>query len=402
LPRLLVIDDDPAVRAVVMRIARSAGFDATGCDGVTQLAECLDAPADLIILDLVMPVLDGIEIIERLARTHSAARLVLVSGQERRVLASASRYAAAHGLKVAAQFTKPFVNDEVRACLIEQKAALSTSATSRLRRAPVEVRAAAIDEALRAGELLLHYQPQVSLASLDWVGVEALARWQHPEFGLLTSESFIPVAEREPELIKHLTDHLIGTACRTFAGAMDGFTGRVALNVPANALVDEGFPDRLLGIASAAGIATDRLVLEVTETSKPAEPLAALAVHTRLRMRGVSLALDDYGTGHSGLERLHRFPMDELKIDLNFVRESIVDPEARAIVHNSIALARDLGMRCVAEGVENLESMRMLAALRCGFAQGYFVGRPMPKAQLSDWYHGWQLRRANLLEELAS
>lgn len=404
LPRLLVIDDDPAVRTVVMRIARKAGFEAVGCDGVTQVTECLDAPADMIILDLVMPVVDGIDVIERLVKTNSAARLVLVSGQERRVLASASRYASARGLKVAAHFTKPFVNDELRACLIEQRNALSTSVTSRLRRAPVEVRAAAIDQALRAGEFVLHYQPQVSVSSLEWVGVEALARWQHPEFGLLTSETFIPVAEREPGLMSRITDYLISTACHAFAsnGAVDGFTGRIGLNVPANALIEEDFPDRLLGIASAAGMATERLVLEVTETTQPAEPLKALAVQTRLRMRGISLALDDYGTGHSGLERLHRFPMDELKIDLNFVRESIVDPEARAIVHNSVALARDLDMRCVAEGVENLESLRMLAGLHCGFAQGYFIGRPMPAAQLARWHQGWHLRRADLLAQLAN
>ena len=117
-------------------------------------------------------------------------------------------------------------------------------------------------------------------------------------------------------------------------------------------------------------------------------------------MRGVSLAVDDFGTGHSSLERLHRFPMDELKIDLNFVRDSTSDPEARAIVHNSIALARDLRVRCVAEGVENVEALRLLSSLRCGYAQGYFIARPMPARDLARWAGQWRQRRVAVLPQL--
>ena len=400
-PRLLIIDDDPGVLSIVAGIGRASGFDVSECDGEDTLDACLAQAADLIILDLVMPVVDGVEIIERLAGSHSTARLVLVSGQDRRVLASASRLATAHGLKVAAVFAKPFKNAELRQCLAEQKDVLSSGTTGRLRRAPVQMRTARIAQALRDREIVMHFQPQVSVPSLEWVGVEALVRWQHPDFGLLPPDTFVPVAERDRALMSELTLYVIEESLR---GASEpavtaAFSGRIGINVATDMVAATDFPERLVALTARYGIAPERVVLEVTETMLPAEPIKALAIQTRLRMRGVSLSVDDFGTGHSGLERLHTFPMDELKIDLNFVRESTFDPEARAIVQNSIALARDLRVRCVAEGVENFEALRLLAALGCGYAQGYFVGPPMPALDLRAWSQEWQ-RRANELRPL--
>lgn len=402
-PRLLVIDDDPGVRQVVMSLGRGAGFDVTGCEGDLTLDACLDQPADLIILDLVMPVVDGVEVIERLARNQSASRLVLVSGQDRRVLASASRLATAHGLKVAAIFTKPFASGDLRACLAEQKQALSSSTTARLRRIRPDIRAARIEQALRAHEIVLYYQPQVSVHTLEWLGVEALVRWEHPEYGLLPPDTFVPVVERHGDLMRSFSQHVIRTAFHELVPpqAVGGFTGRIAMNVSADVLAEAEFPAQLVSMAAEAGLDHERIVLELTETTLPTDPVKALAIQTRLRMRGVSLAVDDFGTGHSSLERLHTFPMDELKIDLNFVRESTHDPEARAIVNNSIALARDLRVRCVAEGVESVEALRLLSTLSCGYAQGYFIGRPMPAGELGRWAAQWAQRRVEILQQLA-
>jgi EAL domain-containing protein (putative c-di-GMP-specific phosphodiesterase class I) len=402
-PRLLVIDDDPAVRQVIAAIGRSVGFEVTGWEGDdASLDDCLGRVADLIILDLVMPVVDGIEVIERLGENHSSARLVLVSGQDRRVLASASRLATACGLKVAAVFAKPFSAADLRACLTEQKGAITGGDTARLRRMPPDIRTARIEQALQAQEIVLHYQPQVSVATLEWHGVEALVRWQHPELGLLTPDTFVPVVERNPDLTRRFTHYILRAAAHQIVPpeAVGGFTGRVGINVTADVLAAADFPNQLIALLEEAGLARERVVLEVTETTLPSEPVKALAIQTRLRMRGVSLAVDDFGTGHSSLERLHTFPMDELKIDLNFVRESTSDPEARAIVHNSIALSRDLRVRCVAEGVENVESLRLLSKLRCGYAQGYFIGRPMPASELARWAEQWARRRREILPQL--
>ena len=401
-PRLLVIDDDPAVRQVIAAVARSVGFAVTGCDGETDLDARLADCADLIILDLVMPVVDGIEVIEKLGSVWSSARLVLVSGQDRRVLASASRLATAHGLKVAAVVAKPFSNADLRACLVEQRDALSHGDTARLRRVPVEVRSARIEQALRTHELVMHFQPQVSVDTLEWVGVEALVRWQHPEFGLMPPDTFVPIVDREPGLMHAFSDYVLTHTLHDLMppAAVGGFAGRIAVNVPADVLSAAEFPQRLATIAAEAGVENERIVLEVTETTLPADPVRALAIQTRLRMRGMSLAVDDFGTGHSSLERLHTFPMDELKIDLSFVRESTSDPGARAIVNNSIALARDLRVRCVAEGVEDIAALRLLRKLHCGYAQGYFMGRPVPAGELGRWGEQWQARRELLRAQL--
>jgi EAL domain-containing protein (putative c-di-GMP-specific phosphodiesterase class I)/FixJ family two-component response regulator len=401
-PRLLVVDDDAAMRQIVTTVARSAGFAVTSCDGETRLEACLAECADMIILDLVMPVVDGIEVIEKLAAIQPSARLVLVSGQDRRVLASASRLATAYGLKVAAVFTKPFSTADLKACLLEQRGALSHGDTARLRRVPVEVRAARIKQAMRAHELVMYFQPQVSLDTLEWVGVEALVRWQHPEYGLMQPVTFVPIVERDPALMHAFTEYILTQSLHGIMPPADvgGFNGRIALNVTADVLSDTDFPQRLVAIAAEAGVGNERIVLEVTETTLTADPVKALAIQTRLRMRGVSLAVDDFGTGHSSLERLHTFPMDELKIDLNFVRESTSDPEARAIVNNSIALARDLRVRCVAEGVETIEALKLLRALHCGYAQGYFMGRPMPAGELGRWAEQWHGRRQDIRAQL--
>jgi EAL domain-containing protein (putative c-di-GMP-specific phosphodiesterase class I)/CheY-like chemotaxis protein len=394
LPKLLVIDDDPAIRQVVLTLGRSAGFEVTGCEGEPSLDACLGEPADLVILDLVMPVVDGVEVIERLGRLRAATRLVLVSGQDRRVLASASRLAAAHGLKVAAVFAKPFNIAELQACLVDQKDAISSGNTARLRRVPIHIRTAQIEGALARHEILLHYQPQVSVSTLEWVGLEALVRWQHPDYGLLAPDTFVSVVELDAPLMQRFTDYIMRAAFADLvpSGPAGKFRGRISINMPADVLAGTDFPERLVGMAAESGVDHQRIVLEVTETTLPSDPVKALAIQTRLRMRGVSLAVDDFGTGHSSLERLHTFPMDELKVDYHFVREATSDPEARAIVQNSIALARDMRVRCVAEGVENLEALRLLRALRCGYAQGFFIGQPMAAAELDDWSRDWRQR----------
>jgi EAL domain-containing protein (putative c-di-GMP-specific phosphodiesterase class I)/AmiR/NasT family two-component response regulator len=401
-PRLLVIDDDGGVRQIVESLGRAAGFEAYGCEGEQSLDAQLLEHYDVIILDLVMPVVDGVEVIERLAQEGCTARLILVSGQDRRVLASASRLATACGLEVAATFAKPFSGAALRSCLAEQRDVIAAGSTTLSRSARPEIDVSQVERALREREFVMHYQPQVRVDTLEWVGVEALARWQHPELGLLYPDVFVPLIERDPDLMRRFSQHVMRVSCGEVAAAAGAgvFQGRLAMNVAADVLAAAEFLDLLVATAAAAGLANDHVVLEVTETSLPADSVKALAIQTRLRMRGVSLAVDDFGTGHSSLERLHTFPMDELKIDQHFVRESTTDPEARAIVTNSIMLARDLEVRCVAEGVETVEALRLLAELKCSCAQGYFIGRPMPARDLGNWAAEWQSRRASILAAL--
>jgi diguanylate cyclase (GGDEF)-like protein/PAS domain S-box-containing protein len=234
---------------------------------------------------------------------------------------------------------------------------------------------------LRRGEVVLHYQPLVELASGRIVGAEALARWQHPERGLLGPDEFIGLAE-ESGLIRELGAWVLRSACREAAGRAPRSPGeaalQVAVNLSAQQLADPGLSDLVASVLSDTGLPAHRLMLEVTETSLLADTTAALAELDALRRLGVQLALDDFGTGFSSLTYLKRFPLDELKIDRSFVAELSIDAASDAIVASVIHLARAIGLSVVAEGVETEAQRRGLLQLGCTLGQGFLFGRPVP------------------------
>jgi len=162
-------------------------------------------------------------------------------------------------------------------------------------------------------------------------------------------------------------------------------------------LTDHGFPGFVADAVAQAGVPPSRLVLEVTETRLMKDPVATLDILTRLRLKRVRLSIDDFGTGHSSLSQLRDVPFDELKVDRGFVHRAWCDEGLRAILKPSLEMARQLGIRTVAEGVEDLDDWRFLRASRCDLAQGYFIARPMPAAKLTEWLVDWEARRGDLL-----
>jgi diguanylate cyclase (GGDEF)-like protein/PAS domain S-box-containing protein len=239
---------------------------------------------------------------------------------------------------------------------------------------------------LRRGELELHYQPLVELSSGRIVGAEALARWRHPERGLLEPEEFIGLAE-ESGLIRELGAWVLRTACRQAARGGDegisrgdpGFT--IAVNLSTQQLADVGLSDLVAGVLKETALPPHRLMLEVTETALLADTAATLHELQSLRRLGVQLALDDFGTGFSSLTYLKRFPLHELKIDRSFVSELGIDPASDAIVASVIQLARAIGLSVVAEGVETEAQRHALLVLGCTLGQGFLFGRPVPAAE---------------------
>jgi EAL domain-containing protein (putative c-di-GMP-specific phosphodiesterase class I) len=150
--------------------------------------------------------------------------------------------------------------------------------------------------------------------------------------------------------------------------------------------------------AGAAGVAVDRLVLEVTERQAMRDPMVLLDIATRLRLKRIGLSLDDFGTGYSSLAQMRDMPFDELKIDRGFVHGASRDPSLRAILEANLGMARQLGLRTVAEGVEDRDDWTCLGELGCDLAQGYFVARPMPAAEIANWARGWRGRHRELQE----
>ena len=244
---------------------------------------------------------------------------------------------------------------------------------------------AELRRAIEEDELVLHYQPKIALGSGAVTGVEALVRWQHPTRGLLSPAEFVPLAERTGA-IADLTRWVLDTAlaqCRAWRD--EGFDVPVAVNLAAANIVDIALPAAVGELLAKHGVPGSRLECEISEHTVMADPVRATEVLARLRALGVRLSLDDFGTGHSSLAYLKRLPLDEVKIDRSFVSGMAGDENDAVIVRSTIDLARNLGLAVVAEGVEDAETLRGLAELRCDTAQGFHVSRPLPAERVGDW-----------------
>jgi diguanylate cyclase (GGDEF)-like protein len=239
--------------------------------------------------------------------------------------------------------------------------------------------------AIHSGQLVLHYQPKVEVGSDRVLGVEALVRWNHPTRGLLAPSEFVPLAERTGA-IGDLTRWVLDTALAQSKAWRDaGMDMTMAVNLAAPNIVDAALPDLVAELLERWEVPGDRLECEISEHTVMADPHRAIAILERLRALGVRLSLDDFGTGHSSLAYLKRLPLDEVKIDRSFVIGMSEDSNDAAIVRTTIDLARNLGLEVVAEGVETAETLRDLSALSCDVAQGFFLSRPLPAAELDGW-----------------
>jgi diguanylate cyclase (GGDEF)-like protein len=238
--------------------------------------------------------------------------------------------------------------------------------------------------ALRDNELKLYFQPKLDLSTGEIYGAEALVRWQHPELGLLFPDSFIAAVEQAGS-IAHLTRWVLREAvARCAAWRNQGVILGVAVNISVDDLTDEYLPYYLLEITQKQQLAPHTLTLEVTESAIMHNVQKSLAVVNVIHELGFRLAIDDFGTGHSALSQLRRLPVDELKIDKSFVMKS-GDAKDDAILRATIQLAHQLGLRVVAEGVEDDAAIARLAALGCEHVQGYGIGKPIPHEQFLSW-----------------
>jgi EAL domain-containing protein (putative c-di-GMP-specific phosphodiesterase class I) len=236
---------------------------------------------------------------------------------------------------------------------------------------------AQLRRAIAERELTVLYQPQGDVATGTLTGVEALVRWQHPEHGLLPPDRFIPLAEHTG-LIRPLTSYVLDTAlaqCRAWAD--EGLDLNVAVNVTGRDLLDLRFPDEVDEALAKWSIPPRRLELEITENTVLTDPARALGVLTRLHRLGVSVAIDDFGSGNSSLGYLKRLPVNVLKVDKAFVLNMVENDDDAVIVRSTIDLGHNLGLKVVAEGVETKSAWTRLAALGCDIIQGYYLGRPM-------------------------
>jgi EAL domain-containing protein (putative c-di-GMP-specific phosphodiesterase class I) len=247
-----------------------------------------------------------------------------------------------------------------------------------------EIDPAALASAIQLGQLSLVYQPKITLAPRALAGVEALARWNHPEHGNIPPSDFIPVAEASG-LIDPLTEWAAATAARDWTDWQQrGLTTNIAINVSAKSLANLDFPDRIERICQQHGMPCEHIVIELTE-SVSGGWIEMMDTLTRFRIKGFRISLDDFGTGYSSLVQILRAPFCELKIDRSVVTEAATSKDCRIILNAIIGMAHNLGLPTVAEGVETEAVAILLAALGCEMAQGYYFARPMPAASDGFW-----------------
>jgi len=396
--KVMVLDDEPFMLRMLDRILKNLGCRAVvTCEsGLAALSE-LDRPTgrpDLILLDINMPNMDGVEFVRHLVERHYAGALILVSGEDERVLQSVERLVRAHDIAVFGHLSKP-VTPKGLATLVDKWTPLQRGAAKASRKtyAAEELRSA-----LSRGELFNLYQPKIAVATGELVGVESLVRWQHPKDGMVFPDQFIDVAE-QGGLIDKLTRVVLTNALAQARGWQDaGLTLRVAVNLSMENLTSLNFLDYVVNLTTLAGVPPQKIVLEITESSLMRDQRIPLEILTRLRLHRFCLSIDDFGTGNSSLSQLRDIPFDELKIDQSFVHGAWANATQRAMFDASLGLAKQLKMESVAEGVEDRADWNFLRPSGCDIAQGYFIAKPMPGQALLGWIADWEDRRSHLVQ----
>jgi EAL domain-containing protein (putative c-di-GMP-specific phosphodiesterase class I)/CheY-like chemotaxis protein len=397
--KILLVDDDPVtlkVLSIQLRNLGSGQVEVVCRTGGRAALDVLEQDQDigLVFCDLQMPEMDGVEFVRHLVRLEYAGGLVLVSGESSRTRQAVEQLAHAHGLRIVGTLGKPVATESLRRVL---NAAVTAG------RPPDPVRSTPsyapddLELAIRQGQLRNHYQPKVDLATGKVVGLEALVRWQHPRDGLVMPDHFVPMSEQHG-LVGALGVEVVREALRDLRRWLDaGHELDLAVNVPLGDVSSLDYPDGLVEQARVAGVPLHHLILEITESRLMDNPQVQLDVLTRLRLKQVKLSIDDFGTGYSSLAQLRDLPFDELKIDRSFVHHASRSPSLRVMLESSIGMARELGLRTVAEGVEEREDWDLLRLAGCDMVQGYFVARPMPGHEVDGWLAEWGAHQAALL-----
>ena len=348
---------------------------------------------DLILLDLNMPDMDGIEFVRYLVDRQYHGDLILVSGENERMLKTAEKLVHAHKIPMLGYLHKPVSPEKLTEIMNMWK---PHSLESQPQPHKKDYSAEELKSAISNHELVNYYQPKVSVATGEVMGVETLVRWFHPIDGLVFPDRFISIAEKN-HLINELTISVLTNAfTQAKLWQQSGLTLRVAINVSMDNLTSLDFQDLVVKLATDADLEPQKIVLEVTESQlMSADARIPLEILTRLRLKRFHLSIDDFGTGHSSLAQLRDIPFDELKIDQGFVHRAWMDDTLRAIYDASLSMAKQLGMETVAEGVEDQKDWEFLRQTGCDLAQGNFISRPLKAADFSNWMKGWKDRVRN-------
>lgn len=417
--KLLVLDDDPLFGQSIISITKFSPFKVELCsDPEHFFAMVAGWEPDLIALDLIMPKMDGVEVLEQLAKLGCQAGIIITSGVGSRVLDAARRSAQDKGLTIIGTLGKPF-SAKMFLSLLSTVAKVAVQTNSHIAHSDTlsTFDLASLQQVLDKQLLRVAYQPKINCQSGLIAGFEALARLHLPEQGNIPPDVFIPLAEQHG-LIDTLTEQVFAMTLdwltslpeqiqqrNTLPGAITKLNElTVSVNISARSLNNRVLFDKLVKDCLQSGIATSRIIFELTESSAMEEPSFSLDTLTRLRMQGFQLSIDDFGTGFSSMVQLVRLPFSEIKIDKSFVMTVAVSEESRAVTRSIAELGQSLKLQVTAEGVEDQQTMDFLNQIGCHLAQGFFISRAIESPEVAEWFvrhlKHWDERRIDKLKNL--
>lgn len=384
---VLVVEDDDFQRRLLVSMLQSLGVSSIhGAQDGQQAIEILrqenKLPIDVILSDLNMPTMDGLEFLRRIGEEGHHVSISIISGMGTKLLASAASMAKALEIRILDVVEKPVQLDRLKNGLSRYER------TARIRSHPVAIpnfHVDEIEEGVRENQFRAYFQPKVDLRSGRVIGGEALARWIHPKLGVVGPNSFIPQLERNGT-IDELTFNMFqqcAMACRRLQSA--GFNLVLSLNLSLVSLDDHSLVNRILQSVKDIGLHPRWMVFEISETAAMNNVVYSSENLARLCMNGFSLSIDDYGTGYSNMQQLTRIPFSELKIDQSFVTGFSANQSLRIVVESIIDMANRLGLQTVAEGVETQADWDALKDIGCNAAQGYFIAQPMELDQFEEF-----------------
>lgn len=383
--KLLVVDDEADFAEFVADVSEGMGFDVSISDDPTEFTSLYNADLNVIVLDLFMPNIDGIEILRFLSECRSHASIIFMSGKDEGVLHSAQEIAIEQGMSVLGVLAKPFHIEQLEEVLSKYVENESLQPVG----FHIDPSVTDIAMAIKNNELFMVYQPQINMENREVIGVEALIRWNHSSRGLVPPDIFIPIAEQN-NLMKDISSFVTNTTIKQQAEWLkSGVNLRMSINISPKNLDDLLLPEKLAATVNKEGADINSIMIEVTETSLMTDIIRYMDILTRLKMKGFKLSIDDFGTGYSSLQQLVRAPFDELKVDQAFIKNIDSDKDCKTIAEISILLALKLGMKVVAEGIENEIVWETLKELGCHEGQGYWMSKPMLPGEILAWKENW-------------
>ena len=398
--KLLILDDDPMLGQTFKVMAERGGWSARHTSDPDEFFSLLESwQPHSVAVDLIMPGMDGVQVIGELAHRDCKASIIISSGAEPRVLEAARRSAREHGLQIAGVLSKPFTR-KVLLDLLGNHTAQTTPTVSSMpaQRKARDLGVEDLQQAIDNREIFVVMQPKVFCRNGVLAGFEALARWNHKEVGMVRPDVFIELAE-QVGLIDPLTEQVMEQALSWLAQlpnsvksepGLEGLETRLSslilsINISARSLGNMELFRNIADRCSRLGIRRDRIILELTETSAMEDPLASLDILTSLRVQGFKLSIDDFGTGYSSMKQLVRLPFSEIKVDRSFVMSARESRESRTITRSIIELGHSLSLSTTAEGIEDQETLDYLREIGCELGQGFHIAKPMDLNVLSQW-----------------